>query len=67
MRCTLADPLDEVRLRGIAFRAAETPLGKFLLETRGAAVHIAGHIRRDDWRGGAAVQVTIDDAAPAIA
>ena len=67
LRCTLADPLDDVRLRGIAFRAAETPLGKFLAETRGAAIHIAGHIRRDSWRGGAAVQVTIDDAAPAIA
>src|SRR5271165_2346213 len=66
LRCTLADPLDDVRLRGIAFRAAETPLGKFLAETRGAAIHITGHIRRDSWRGGTAVQVTIDDAAPAI-
>jgi single-stranded-DNA-specific exonuclease len=67
LRCTLADPLDDVRLRGIAFRAAETPLGKFLVETRGTAIHIAGHISRDSWRGGAAVQVMINDAAPASA
>jgi single-stranded-DNA-specific exonuclease len=65
LRCTLADPLDRARLRAIAFRVAETPLGCFLAETRGAAIHIAGHLRRDTWRGGDAVQLSIDDAAPA--
>jgi single-stranded-DNA-specific exonuclease len=64
LRCTLADPLDTARLRAIAFRAAGTPLGQFLAETRGAAVHVAGHLRRDTWRGGDAVQLLIDDAAP---
>jgi len=66
LRCTLADPLGEARLRGIAFRAAEMPLGRLLAETRGAAIHVAGHLRRDSWRGGDAVQLSIDDAAPAI-
>ncbi len=65
LRCTLADPLDQARLRGIVFRAAGTPLGQFLAETRGIAIHIAGHVRRDSWRGGDAVQLAIDDAAPA--
>jgi single-stranded-DNA-specific exonuclease len=65
LRCTLTDPLDSGCLRAIAFRAAETPLGKFLAETRGAAIHVAGHLRRDSWRGGDAVQLSIDDAAPA--
>jgi single-stranded-DNA-specific exonuclease len=65
LRCTLADPLDSGCLRAIAFRAAGTPLGKFLAETRGTAIHIAGHLRRDSWRGGDAVQLSIDDAAPA--
>jgi single-stranded-DNA-specific exonuclease len=64
LRCTLADPLDNARLRGIAFRAAETPLGRFLAETRGITIHLAGHLRRDSWRGGDAVQLAIDDAAP---
>ena len=65
LRCALADPLDGSRLAGIAYRCAETPLGRFLAETRGAAIHVAGHLRRDAWRGGNAVQLTIDDAAPA--
>jgi single-stranded-DNA-specific exonuclease len=65
LRCTLADPLDNVRLRAIAFRVTGTPLGQFLAETRGAAIDIAGHLRRDSWRGGEAVQLAIDDAAPA--
>ena len=65
LRCTLADPLDNTRLRGIAFRAAGTPLGQFLAETRGVAIHLVGHVRRDSWRGGDAVQLAIDDAAPA--
>jgi single-stranded-DNA-specific exonuclease len=66
LRCTLADPLDTARLRAIAFRAVGTPLGQFLAETRGAAIHVAGHLRRDNWHGGGAVQLTIDDAAPMI-
>ena len=66
LRCTLANPLDTARLRAIAFRTVGTPLGQFLAETRGAAVHVAGHLRRDTWRGGDAVQLLIDDAAPAI-
>jgi single-stranded-DNA-specific exonuclease len=66
LRCTLADPLDTARLRAIAFRAAGTPLGQFLAETRGITIHIAGHLRRDNWLGGDAVQLSIDDAAPMI-
>src|SRR5215472_2881449 len=67
LRCTLADPLDDLRLRAIAFRAMGTLIGQFLAETRGAAIHVAGHLRRDGWHGGDAVQLTIADAAPAIA
>ena len=65
LRCMLADPLDRARLPAIAFRAAETPLGRFLAYTGGTAIHVAGHLRRDGWRGGDAVQLVIDDAAPA--
>jgi single-stranded-DNA-specific exonuclease len=66
LRCTLADPLDTARLRAIAFRAVGTPLGQFLAETRGITMHMAGHLRRDSWLGGDAVQFSIDDAAPVI-
>jgi single-stranded-DNA-specific exonuclease len=65
LRCMLADPLENARLRAIAFRAAGTALGQFLSETRGSLIHIAGHVRRDGWRGCDAVQLAIDDAAPA--
>jgi single-stranded-DNA-specific exonuclease len=65
LRCDLADPLDGGRLAGITFRSAETPLAGFLSETRGAAIHLAGHLRRDHWRGGDAVRLSIDDAAAA--
>jgi single-stranded-DNA-specific exonuclease len=65
LRLALADPVGEARLKAIAFRAAETPLGAFLAGARGRAVHVAGHLRRDMYRGGDAVQLVIDDAAPA--
>jgi single-stranded-DNA-specific exonuclease len=65
LSCALADPLETGRLRAIAFRVAGTPLGQFLAETRGAAIHLAGQLRRDSWRGGDAVQLVIEDAAPA--
>ena len=65
LRCTLADPIGPAKLRAIAFRVAETPLGEFLMSSRGRAIHVAGHLRRDDYRGGDAVQLVIDDAAPA--
>jgi single-stranded-DNA-specific exonuclease len=64
LRCTLADPTGAARLKAIAFRAAETPLGAFLAAARGRAIHVAGHLRRDTYRGGEAVQLVIDDAAP---
>ncbi|HEX6441708.1 MAG TPA: single-stranded-DNA-specific exonuclease RecJ [Stellaceae bacterium] len=65
LRCALADAPGEGRLSAIAFRVADTPLGEFLAAARGRAIHIAGHLRRDSYRGGEAVQLVVDDAAPA--
>jgi single-stranded-DNA-specific exonuclease len=65
LRCSLADALAVARLKAIAFRAVDTPLGAFLAASRGRAIHLAGHLRRDAYRGGDAVQLVIDDAAPA--
>jgi single-stranded-DNA-specific exonuclease len=64
LRATLADPLGPARLKAIAFRVGDGPLGQFLAASRGRAIHVAGHLRRDDYRGGNAVQLIIDDAAP---
>jgi single-stranded-DNA-specific exonuclease len=67
LRAALADSMaggGTAHLKAIAFRVGDTPLGTFLANMRGRAIHVAGHLRRDSWRGGAAVQFIIDDAAP---
>jgi single-stranded-DNA-specific exonuclease len=53
------------RLKAIAFRAMDGPLASILRDRSGAAVHLAGHLRPDNWQGRAAVQFVIEDAAPA--
>lgn len=51
------------RLRGIAFRAADSILGTTLLNHKGALFHIAGYIRPDTYRGEGNVQFIIEDIA----
>ncbi len=51
------------RLKGIAFRSLDGPLGRNLLEHGGRSVHVAGHLRADNWRGRAGVQLIVEDAA----
>lgn len=45
------EAMDGGRLEGIAFRAAETPLGDLLLGSRGAQLHVAGTLGADHWQG----------------
>ena len=61
VRCTLAGE-DGARLKAIAFRAAETPLGKALLDRGTGSIHVAGRLKADDWRGRHDVQFNIEDA-----
>lgn len=49
------------RVRGIAFRAMESDLGNALLSHK--RLHIAGHLRIDEWQGTERVQIHIGDAA----
>ena len=51
------------RLQAIAFRAAETDLGKFLFDSRGATIHVAGTLSSNHWNGARSVQFRIIDAA----
>jgi single-stranded-DNA-specific exonuclease len=53
------------RLKAIAFRALDRPLGFALLNSRGMPLHIAGKLRRDRWRGNNSVQLIVEDAAEA--
>jgi single-stranded-DNA-specific exonuclease len=62
VRCRLTGP-DGSRLKAIAFRAAGEDLGKALLAARGAALHLAGRLKRDTWQGRDEVQLQIEDAA----
>ncbi|MBM7047665.1 single-stranded-DNA-specific exonuclease RecJ [Rhizobium lusitanum] len=56
---------DGGRVEGIAFRAAETPLGELLLSSRGAQIHVAGTLGADHWQGSRRVQLRVTDAAKA--
>ena len=52
---------DGGKIRSIAFRAADTPLGDSL--QAGNRVHLAGRLKADEWRGGGAVQFEVQDGA----
>lgn len=56
---------DGGRLKAIAFRAADKPLGRALLAAGGLPIHVAGKLRADNWMGRDDVQLLVDDAAPA--
>jgi single-stranded-DNA-specific exonuclease len=61
--CTLGDAAGR-RVKGIAFRAAESPLGRALLEG-GMPLRLAGRVRLDCWQGREQASFEIEDAAPA--
>ena len=65
VRLILGEPAGGQRLKAIAFRSLETDLGRALLNGRGHAFHLAGHLRADTWNGRNEVQLLIDDAAAA--
>ena len=52
---------DGGKIRAIAFRAADGALGEHLFA--GNRLHLAGRLKRDEWRGGGAVQFEIQDGA----
>jgi len=55
---------DGKRFKWIAFRSAETSLGQALLASPGdARWWLAGTIKRDEWNGGNAAEMHVEDAA----
>lgn len=54
---------DGSQLRGIAFRSAETELGRLLIENTGRPVHLAGMLSADFWQGSRRLQLRLLDAA----
>jgi single-stranded-DNA-specific exonuclease len=57
---------DGKSFKWIAFRSASTELGQALLSSpAGACWWLAGAIKRDEWNGGNAAEMHLEDAAPA--
>lgn len=54
---------DGTVIGGIAFRAADGPIGQALLKGRGTSLHIAGHLAIDRYGGGERPQIRIVDLA----
>jgi single-stranded-DNA-specific exonuclease len=63
--CRLYDPAGGGRVRAVAFRASDQPLGRALLQADGAPLHLAGTIKLDWWEGQPQVTFRIEDAATA--
>jgi single-stranded-DNA-specific exonuclease len=61
VRCDLVD-LRGARLKAVAWRAAETELGRRLLGGE-SSLHVVGRLKPDDWQGRESVQLEIEDAA----
>ncbi|MBZ8134535.1 single-stranded-DNA-specific exonuclease RecJ [Afifella sp. IM 167] len=53
------------RIKAMAFREAESPLGQALLKGRGEPMHVAGTLTLNRWGGQEKVELRVLDAAPA--
>lgn len=65
VRCFLSDIGGGTSIKGMAFRAAEGELGKLLMTSRDAPVHLAGVVKVNRWNGRESAEFHIEDAAPA--
>ncbi len=62
VRCVL-ESADGAKLEGIAFRAANEPLGDLLMGTGGLPIHVAGNLKRSSWGARDKIELMIEDAA----
>jgi single-stranded-DNA-specific exonuclease len=62
VRCIVTDS-GGGKVKAIAFRATETPLGRLLLNSGNTAIALAGKVKIDRWNGETRVQFQIEDAA----
>ena len=54
---------DGAAIKAMAFRAADTELGRALLDARGRTLHVAGTLSADQWQGRSQASLRIVDAA----
>jgi single-stranded-DNA-specific exonuclease len=64
VRLMLADIEGGARMKAIAFRAVDTPLGEALLGNKGRqAIHLMGQFHVNSWNGSESVEFHVEDAA----
>ncbi len=63
VRVQISDRGGGGRVKGVAFRAADTALGQALLKGRGRTLHIAGSLKLNRWQGRESAEMHISDAA----
>ena len=61
LRCSLVGASGK-SLRAVAWRCADTPIGR-RLAAGGGSVHAAGKLKPDDWNGRNTVELEIEDLA----
>jgi single-stranded-DNA-specific exonuclease len=61
LRCALVDANGR-SLKAVAWRCADTPIGR-RLQAGGGALHAAGKLKPDDWNGRQGVELEIEDLA----
>ena len=66
VRCMVSDWEGGTRMKAMAFRAADTPLGQALLKQGSRPIHLIGHFKLDTWNGAQRVEMHILDAAFAV-
>jgi single-stranded-DNA-specific exonuclease len=54
------------RLKAMLFRARENALSEALLARDGRPLHLAGHLRAEEWNGQHSLCFAVTDAAPAV-
>lgn len=62
VRCSFEDAAGG-RINGIAFRADESGIADILLSPKQPFVHVAGRIKRDEWKGRVKIDLNVVDIA----
>ncbi len=66
VRAMISDWEGGAWMKAMMFRGAQTDLGKYLLAKTGQPVHLAGHLKRDNWNGADKVELHVLDGAVVV-
>lgn len=66
VRLQLSDMEGGSRMKAMAFKSADTPLGIALLKGRGQSLHLMGQFKVNEWNGSESVEFHVSDAAYAL-